>query len=143
MIITFKHFIGAHEFKVICDKDSILTQIENERKTFEGNFYQRLHEVGHEDGYLNEAEYNENLNAMVSLLEDITTESSMVDFIVNAKKKKNGTFHKGRIAYNKSSDNTTFITDWNNTWIYNALQVTALSDFILLIDYRNVVETPA
>lgn len=141
--MEFKYAIGKHEFIVICDKDEILKQIENERAEFEENYYQSNYTIGSEDGYLTKEEYNKNLDDMTSLLESITTEKKMTEFIEKATKKKNGTFYKNRVAFREGCDNTIFITEWHNTWIYNALSVSAINDTTLEIAYIKVTDTPA
>lgn len=139
----FKHSIGKHDIKVIYDKDSILAKIMKEKEAYEENGYQRYYNVGYVDGYLTQEEYCENLEKMISLLEKITTEESMTDFIVRAHKKKNGTLHKGRHIFRVGCDNTTYITEWHNTWIYNALNVSAIDDLTLEINYIKITDTPA
>lgn len=140
--MEFKHSIGKHEFTVICDKDSILAQIESQRDDFQKEYFQRYYTVGSEDGYLTKEEYLQNLDDMVALLEEITSETKMINFITNATKKKNGTFHKNRIAFRQGCDNTEYITNWHNTWIYKALSVIAINDLTLRIYYEKIVDTP-
>lgn len=141
--MELKCSIGKQEFIVTCDKDEILAQIENERTKFEKDYYQSYYTIGHETGYLTKEEYNNNLDEMIFILQQITmTDEKMLSFVVNAKKKKNGTFYKNRVVFRQGCDNTIFITDWHNTWIYNALSVSPQSDTILKISYIKITDTP-
>lgn len=141
--MEFKHTIGKHEFTIVCDKEEIKAEIEAERTHFEENSFQRYYTVGYEDGYLTQEEYNKNLDEMISVLDEITTEVKMQEFIQSAKKKKDGTFYKNRVVFRKGCDNTKFITEWHNTWIYNALSVSPSNDLTLRISYISITDTPA
>lgn len=143
MKIEFTKKIEKNEFKVICDKDYILNQIEQERNSYEENYYQPYYSVGYEDGYLLKEKYNENLDDIIRHLDKLTTEESMNNFIEVAKKKKNGTFYNNRVIKRIGCDNTVFITEWHNTWIYNALTVKAIGDLTIRISYEKVTDTPA
>lgn len=141
--MEFKYKLNKHEFKVICNKEEILSQIEKDRSEFEDGMYQSYYTVGYEDGYLNKQEYNANLDKMIEILNEITTKPKMVEFIEKAQKKKNGTFHKNRIVFREGCDNTEFITEWHNTWIYKALSVSPIDDITLEISYIKITDTPA
>jgi len=140
--MEYKKNIGKKEFRVVCDKERILKSIQSDREEFEDNYYQRCYTVGHDDGYLTEDEFNENLDEMVEELEAVTTEEFMSNAIDKAQKKKNGTFYKNRIFREVGCDNTVYITEWHNTWIYNTLSIKAIDDYTLEIRYEKKTDTP-
>lgn len=135
--------IGKHTFVFEADIDGIKEQIEYEKSQFEDNYYQRYYTVGYDDGYLTKTEHEENLNNVIHMLEKMTKIEHINEMIDSAKKKKNGTLYKGRIADSYDCDNTVFITEWHNTWIYNRLVVKAINDTMLLLSYEKTTSTPA
>jgi len=140
--MEFKHSIGKHEFTVIWDRDAILEKIKNERAEFEEGSFQSYYTVGYDDGYLTKEKYNKNLDDMITRLDEITSEPKMIEFIENAQKKKNGTFYRNRVVFREGSGNTIFITEWHNTWIYNALSASPSNDLTLQIEYVKITDTP-
>ena len=141
--MEYKHKIGKHEFRFYCNKERILEQIKEERNRYEENCYQYYYTVGSEDGYLTKEQYNENLDIIENKLEELLKPTKIIEIIESAKKKKNGTLYKNRKAYEYGCNNTVFITEWHNTWIYNALKIKSESDLFLRLTYVEVTDTPA
>lgn len=135
--------VGNHMFKFICDVDEIKTKIEEERNRFEPNYFQSFYTVGYEDGYIEEEAYQKNLDYMLEKLKEMIEDVNIQKYIESAKKKKDGTFHKNRVVERCGCDNTKYITDWHNTWIYNELCVVVYDDLTLSLIYRERVDTPA
>lgn len=138
-----KVICGNKEFEFICDIEEIKSQIDEERGQFEPNQFQSYYTVGYEDGYLDEPAYQANLDRMLEELEEMLEETNIQKYVESAKKKKNGTFHKNRVIERYGCDNTKYITEWHNTWIYNELCVVVYDDLTLALVYRNRVDTPA
>lgn len=141
MVETFTHTIGKHELSIIFDKDELRKQIESHiTKYAEGYVPNGFFP---EEGTLDEETYRKNIEDMLGLLDKITTETKLVEFIEKARKKKNGTFYKKGICFRQGCENSWYICEWHNTWIYMALVVSAISDTTLLMSYKEIVDTPA
>lgn len=141
MVERFTHKVGKHELSVVFDKDELKKQIESEMDNFREGYVPNG--FFPEEGYLDKETYQKNIKDMLSVLEKITAESKLIEFIEKARKKKNGTFYKKGICYRKGCENSWYICEWHNTWIYMALVVSAISDTTLLMSYKEIVDTPA
>ena len=139
--MEFKHKIGKNEFRIICNKSSILKELEDEIASYEEGVYVGYLETGG-DGYLSKDQYLKNIEDIKCVLDDYLEDKKLIEFIERVKKKKDGTFYKGRVVETARCDNCTYFEEWHNTWTYNELKVKAIDDTILSISYSQKVDTP-
>ncbi len=125
------------EFKF--DKKSLHKAIESMRNEWEDNNFVSY---GTDSPSLNKEQFDKNCDMMLEHLDRMTTPKFQQWCIDNADRKKNGTFYKGRIVSREICDNCVFITEWHNTWIYDALTVKAISDTQLELTLNSITDTP-
>lgn len=138
----YTQVVGEHELSILYDKEFILWKIEEERKVFTEESSQRYGFIGVYDEFLNQEDYERNLDEMILQLEVITTEESLAAFLLDAPKNKKGTFQKDSVVFQIGCDNADYTSIWQNTWIYNALNVSVKDEKTLLLDYISIIDTP-
>lgn len=139
--MLIEHTIGKHTFKIICDIDDIYNSIESEKDEFEENIFVEYGITEHEET-LDEEQYIRNVEEMKNEFEEMLEKENLIELINKAEKKKNGTLYRNRVVKEIPCNNCTFITDWNNTWIYRRIKVKSIDDNTLEITCDMKTDTP-
>lgn len=136
-----KVVLGKHEFEVIANKENLI-DIARGIFQFEEETYCQLWETPEGSGYLTKEEFEDNLKEFELEIEKACEESNLEYIVKDMPKKKNGTFYKSRKIVVSQCDNSTFFTEWHNSWNCIELRFSAISDLIVELQVVEKTETP-
>lgn len=132
----------SKEFKINFEP-GIEAAILNTKNNFEDGMYWHYYEsaeLSSTDKPLTKEEYMSNVD---QFLADYKT--SIVDtqkIIDEFPRKKNGSFNRKNVQILASCDNSIYICEWHNTWIYYQVVVKASDDYTLNVFLREYTDTP-
>lgn len=130
-------------FQVSMNKDHLL-QLANKLKSEfkDGEFvqYGKIPEMG--DPFLTKEEYDANLQSFIQDIEQIS-ENYLKTMLNTLPRKKNGMLKKNRIAPICECNNSTYICEWHNTWIYPQVYARVESENEVVVLFRMYTDTPA
>lgn len=137
---------GKKEFMITVDIDSIISSINNMKTDYEDEqyvWYGTSPEFGEESfKYINEQEFNNNVNKFMEEFLPYTTEEELKNIISTFPRKKNGTFNRRNVRELASCENCIVIHEWHNTWIYYVIKVAAWDDTTLKVELFKKTDTP-
>ena len=120
--------IGAIDFSVVADKETLIEKAKNLRTFEEGCF---VPIGGDELDILSEEDFNYNLNKFIKNIENACQDYALIDVINKMPKKKNGTLMKRRKEVVSYYENSVYFCEWYPAWATFELRFTAVSDTTL------------
>ena len=133
---------GKKYFFVKYDKEYVVNQLKEMRDSYE-NYYVEYGFILESGGsYLSKEEYEKNYDQMIEFAESIS-EEKLEDILKEFPRKKSGWLNLRNVEYLYRCNNTQYISEWHNTWIYQTLKVKAKDDMTLEVFLYEMVDTPA
>ena len=132
---------GRKKFTVIFEKEGILKSLEELRESYQKDHYVEAGMIPEAGKYLSKEEYEKNYDGMIEYVSSID-EESVKDILKEFPKKKNGWLNLRNVKYLYCCNNSEYICEWHNTWIYQTLKAKARDDMILEISLYEITDTP-
>ncbi|MBQ8218279.1 MAG: hypothetical protein IJZ79_03145 [Bacilli bacterium] len=126
---------------IIANVEQIENNILNLKDKFEPYYVKYGESLEWNNTPFTKEEYDKNVDVF---LEDFKKSVVNLNSIIESfPKKKNGTFNRRNVIYLAECENCICIHEWHNTWIYQTVKVSAISDTELEIVLYEKVDTPA
>lgn len=132
---------GRKKFTVIFEKEEILRQLEKLKESYQDDYYVEANTIPEDGKYLSKEEYEKNYDEMIEYVSSID-EERVKDILREFPKKKNGWLNLKNVEYLYCCNNSEYICEWHNTWIYQTLKAKARDDMVLDIHLYEITDTP-